>query len=260
MKIKPIVTVMNFHALLRVDSSRRLAERQKLLEKEISALMDKIVNNRNIVLDKKTLKVNPRAPELGIYFGSDHGFCGSINSEINARLLLNDKEEKIVIGSRLNSPQKPLAAMKREEFEKGFPDIEKLLVLAVKKRKYSRIHLYYNHYYNMSRIEPVKKCIYPFTIGADNKDRNTEDYMIEGNFEELMENLAVTYLSCEVKIAAANSFASENIIRQNVTSDSLDKIDELEMEETRAGRRQKNRIAFAKVIETYIRKRGNKHE
>lgn len=256
MKIRPIVTVMNFHALLRVESSRRLAERQKLLENEITTLMDKIVNNRNIVLDKKTLKVNPHAPELGIYFGSDHGFCGSINSEINARLQENDKEDKVVIGSRLNSPRAPISAMKREDFEPGFPEIEKLLVLAVKKRKYSKIHLYYNHYYNMSRIEPLKKTIFPFTIDTGSKNKNTDDYMIEGNFEDMMENLAVTYLTCEVKIAAANSFASENIIRQNVTSDSLDKIDEIEAEEKKMDRRMKNQKAFAKVIDSYIKKRG----
>lgn len=261
MKIRPIVTVMNFHALLRVDSSRKLAERHKLLENEITSLIDKIVNNRNIVLDKKILKVNQNAGELGIYFGTDFGFCGSINSEMNALLATaNSKEDKIMIGTRLSSTKPSMLSMKREDFETRYSEIQDLIIETVKKQRYSKIHLYYNHYYNLSKIEPIKKCIYPFVIEEGNRNQTTDDYLIEGDFNVLLEDLAVTYLNCEIRIAAANSVASENIMRQNVTSDSLDRINEMEIEETKRDRKIKNQKAFQKVIDNYVKQRGLNNE
>jgi len=58
--VKNVVKVMNFHSLLRVDKSRRLAEQYFDTERELTKMINGIVYNRNLVLDKKTLVPNPK--------------------------------------------------------------------------------------------------------------------------------------------------------------------------------------------------------
>lgn len=53
MRIRNVVKVMNFHSLLRVDSARRNAEKYFEYEKEITDFADNILNNRNLILDKR---------------------------------------------------------------------------------------------------------------------------------------------------------------------------------------------------------------
>lgn len=53
MNIKLIVKVMNFHSLIRVDNARKKADKYLLLEKEISNMIDMILNNENLIRDKK---------------------------------------------------------------------------------------------------------------------------------------------------------------------------------------------------------------
>ena len=84
MGVKNVVKVMNFHALIRVDAAKRKARRYQLMEKEVMSMLDQIMNNRNLILDKSILKPNPDKPKLTIYLGSDFGFCGNYNSLVNA--------------------------------------------------------------------------------------------------------------------------------------------------------------------------------
>ena len=83
MNIKLVVKAMNFHALLHVESARKKAKKYFYLEQEVSGLIEMIVNNRNFILDKHLLKVKPSKPALNIYIGSDLGFCGSINAQVD---------------------------------------------------------------------------------------------------------------------------------------------------------------------------------
>ena len=71
----------------------------------------------------------------------------------------------------------------------------------------------------------------------------------------MMEDLVITYLNYEVKIAAVNAFASENILRQRMTNDSLKKIDEMEQAAVWQARKEQNQKASRKVIDSYIRSR-----
>jgi hypothetical protein len=55
-----------------------------------------------------------------------------------------------------------------------------------------------------------------------------------------------------------NSFASENIMRQNSTSESLKKLDEREENDRIESRKLKTQKEFTKVIESYTKKKGLK--
>ncbi len=257
MKIKTIVKVMNFHSLIRVDSARKKAEKYLLLEKEASDIIDMIVNNRNFILDKKMWEVDQSKPPLNIYFGSDFGFCGSINFQINQLLSRDDNSDKILIGKKIRTNHKGvLVKIAREDFVKRYEDIEKILENSIRERENSQINLIYNHFNNTSDIELKTKKIFPFDIGANGKGKYKEDYYVEGDANTILINLVTSYLNYEVKIADVNSFASENIMRQNSTSESLKKIDEIEAEEKVIRRRVKMKKEFDRVIESYIKKKG----
>ena len=94
MNIKSIVKVMNFHSLIRVDNAMKKANKYLQLEKEATDIMDMIVNNRNFILDKRLWEVDKSKPTLNIYFGSDYGFCGSINSLLTSSLLRSLRQRK----------------------------------------------------------------------------------------------------------------------------------------------------------------------
>ena len=91
MRIKSVVKVMNFHSLLRVSSARKKAEKLDGYEKELYNMIDNIFNNKNLILDKKTVTPPKKEKDLIIYIGNDYGFCSNFNTAIN-RLIKNDKE------------------------------------------------------------------------------------------------------------------------------------------------------------------------
>lgn len=261
MNVKAVVKVMNFHALLRVDKSRKLAEKYILLEHELSAMMDIIVNNRNFVLDKKVIKPSSRKAVLNIYLGSDFGFCGSINSTVNNQLSKDQDCIKITIGKKLHKSEDVLMRFTRDDFENQYGAILELLEQAVHLEKFSKINLIYNHYHNLSTIESVSKCIFPMDMKRNQDSKKYRgDFAVEGDVTELLKKLMISYLMYEVKIAFVNSLASENITRQNATSQSLKKIDEREEERVRTERKSRNQKAFRKVIDSFMKKDlgGNK--
>lgn len=261
MNIKAVVKVMNFHALLRVDSSRKKADAYRQLESELSTMIDIIINNKNFILDKKIMTPNPNNPKLYIYFGSDYGFCGSINSTINGELMKNlrtsDAEmDTITVGKKLRKQDDILFHVTRDNFEKIYQGIYEVLEDAVKKLEYSQIFLVYNHYHNMTTIEPVTKCIFPMEIKKSGSKRYAGDFAVEGDAAKMLERLMISYLNYEVKIAFVNSYAAENIIRQNATSQSLKKLDEKEEEQVAEDRKIKNQKSFRKVIDSYMKKKS----
>lgn len=256
MNTKIIVKVMNFHSLIRVDVARRKAEKYLQLEKEASDIIDMIVNNRNFILDKKLWEVDPTKPALNIYFGSDYGFCGSINFQVNQLLAKDETSDKILIGKKLH-PRGSNILMKlaREEFIHRYDEIEKILENSIIGREHSEINLIYNHFHNTTSIELRKKKIFPFSIDLETKGKYKEDYYVEGDANTILINLVTSYLNYEVKIADVNSYASENIMRQNVTSESLKKIEERELEAWMEERKEKTQKEFSKVIDSYIKRR-----
>ncbi len=256
MNIKTIVKVMNFHALLRVDRAHRDADQYQMLEREVARMIDIIENNRNFILDK-WIQIPPKdAPRLRIYIGSDLGFCGAANASVNS-MLERDKEENtvITIGRKIRPSEPVDLRLTREEFETRYEEIEKILSDGVRNRRFSGIDVCYDHYYNMTHIEPVEKTIFPIQKGErDQYETYTEDFSVEGgSIDELMDDLIITYLNFEIKSAAVNAYASENILRQNATNESLKKLDEMELEAKNKERKKNNELAARKVIDSYIK-------
>lgn len=252
MKLENVVKVMNFHALLRVDSSRRQAEKFFEYEKELNDFADNILNNRNLVLDKKTLKTNKKGKPLNIYIANDLGFCGNFNSNVNEVMKKDKESEKIIIGKKIIHQSKDvLLAISKDEYKNNQKEIEKILYESVKNNRNSEINIIYNHYYNISEIELIKKKILPIENKKDKTKLYKEDFIIEGDINQILINIIVLYLSYEIKIAQDNSYASENIMRQSITRESLDKLHEIEEEEIKVRRKIRKQKSFKKTLENY---------
>ncbi len=254
MKIKSVVKVMNFHSLLKVDKARRRAEKYFAYEKGLTDFVDNIVNNRNLILDKKTLKLDKKQKPLNIYIGNDLGFCGNFNSNVNTEAR-NDKEsDKIIIGKKiLKGKTNVLLALTKDEYLQNTKQIEDLIYDKIINSKISEMNLIYNHYYNVSKIELVKRKILPIDEDVYRTKSHKEDFTIEGDINDILVNIIAMYLSYEIRVATENSFASENVARQMLTKESLKKIDEIDEENLRVFRKERNAKSFKKVIENFIK-------
>lgn len=256
MNVKNIVKVMNFHSLLRVDKSRKSAKKYAYLGDTVADMIDNIVNNRNIMLDFKLLKVDETKPELHIYLGSDLGFCANLNSNVNRELWGEENAYKIIVGRKIRAKQdddKVLMTMAREEFSKNMDEVFKAVEDAFLNKKYSKICLIYNHYYSASEVEFTKKQLYPMPQHLRSDDNYNEDFTYEGEIEPLLCRLILLYMKYELIVAEEVSNAAVNITRQNTTKESLKRIDE--REETRAMLRlkQDREKEFGKVLDNYTK-------
>lgn len=254
MRIKSVVKVMNFHSLLRVDSARKKAEKFFTYEKELTDFVDNILNNRNLILDKKMLKLNKHKRPLNIYIGNDMGFCGNFNTNVNKQAKDETDCDKIIIGKKISDDkQNVLMSLTKDEYMEKTKEIEELLYDVITNAKNSQINIIYNHYYNISKMELLKKRILPLEESKRRQGYYSEDYTIEGDINEILINVIVLYLSYEIRVAVENSYASENVMRQSITNESLKKIDEIEIENKRVERKERNKKSFKKVVENFIK-------
>ncbi|MFR2570360.1 MAG: F0F1 ATP synthase subunit gamma [Clostridia bacterium] len=261
MKIKSVVKVMNFYSLLRVDSSKKKAEKYFGYEQAVKEFIDNILNNKNLILDKKMIKMNDKGKELNIYIANDLGFCGSFNSNIN-ELLRKDKEnDKIIIGKKIVQDKKydnVIVSMSKDEYLEKALAINKIMFDSIRDKKYKSINLIYNHYYNVSRIERVKQQILPLEKTKKNKEEYQDDFAVEGNINSILLNIITLYLGYEVKVAVENSYASENIMRQMITKESLKKIDEMEAEKKLTNRKKRQMKSLKKQLDNINKMNLNK--
>lgn len=252
MRIKSVVKVMNFYSLLRVDSSKKKAEKYFEYERAVREFIDNILNNKNLILDKKMIKMNDKGKELNIYIANDLGFCGSFNSNINEMLVQDKENDKIIIGKKIikdKTYSNVIVSMSKDEYLENILKINEIMFNSIRDKKYKSINLIYNHYYNVSRIERVKQQILPLEKKEENKKEYQDDFAVEGNINSILLNIIALYLGYEIKVAVENSYASENIMRQMITKESLKKIDEIEEENQRAERKKKQIKSLKKQLD-----------
>lgn len=256
MNVKNVVKVMNFHSLLRVERSRKSAKIYAYLDDTVSEMIDNIVNNRNIMLDYKFFRVNDKMPVLNIYLGGDMGFCANLNSVINRQIIEDEDAYKIIVGRKIRAPRdddKVILSMSREEFTEDNTRIMEVLKDAFLNKKYSKINLIYNHYYNASEVEFMNKQLFPMPKHLHSESDYQEDFAYEGDIESILTQLVLLYLQYELAIAGEVSSAALNITRQNSTTESLKKIDEREEARWMKQIREDREKEFGKVLDNYTK-------
>lgn len=253
MAVKNVVKVMNFHSLLRVDKSRKKATRYFDTEEELFKIIKKILFNKNIILDKKAITPRSDAPILNIYIGNDLGFCGDFNFSINKEVR-RDSNDMIIIGKKIHSynSSKVILNISKEEFFNNFKKTEDIIYDAIINRKYREINVIYNHYHNVNSLEFMRKKLFPLDYDQEKEtDYYDEDFAMETELSSMLNNLISLYICYEIKICEMNSYAAENVVRQQITRESLKKIDEIDEENIKITRKEKKYRDFQKIIENY---------
>lgn len=249
-KIKNVVKVMNFQALLKMDKALRQADKYKDVGKEITDILGRILYNRNIILDKRILTPDQSLPELNIYIANDYGFCGNFNSEISRRLKIDKDAYKVIVGKKIAyTDDKVLLKISKDEFLKRFGEIQELVEDAIKSMNYSRLNVYYNHYYSMSSFEFVKIQLFPVEFKGELYDG--EDFVAETDLNDLISRLASFYICYQLKMCESISYAAENVLRSQITSSALEKIEEKEVEDRQEELKKRKEKSVLKSVENF---------
>ncbi len=255
MNIKSVVRVMNFHALLRVDSSKKRAEKYFEYEKYLNDFVNNILNNRNFILDKRIIGYKKGKKILNVYIANDLGFCGDFNNNVNQVAKEDVEADKIIIGKKiLQHKENVVLAITKKEYKESMKQIEDILYQGLTQFQYREINVVYNHYYNISNIKLIKKKLLPLddnNLSSEEKKLFKEDFVIEGDINEILTNIIVMYLLYEIRIATENSYASENIMRQSITNESMKKIDEIEVERNIMERKEIGNKNFKSILENF---------
>ena len=149
MKIKNVVKVMNFQALLRMDKALKEADKYRDVGKEITDILSRIMYNKNLILDKKILMPDKEKPKLNIYIANDYGFCGNFNSSISRQVRKDKDSYKIIIGKKINyNDDLVVLKIDKDDFFKRFMEIERIVDDALLNESVSEINVYYNHFYS----------------------------------------------------------------------------------------------------------------
>jgi len=149
-----------------------------------------------------------------------------------------------------------LLRVTKEAYMEDPSQVNDILVRGLREQTYSSINILYNQYINVGEIVWQKKRVFPLdAFEDDNISDYKEDYVCETDATTLLINLIVSYITTEIQLTVKNSLASENIMRQNATTESLKKIDEIEEKEMRQQRKQRVAVANEKITESYARQK-----
>jgi len=249
-KIKNVVKVMNFQALLRMDKALRQADKYKDVGKEITDILAKILYNKNLILDKKILTPDQSLPELNIYVANDYGFCGNFNSEVSKRIKKDVDAYKIIIGKKIvYNDDKVMLKINKDDFLKRFGEIQECVEDALKSMNYSRINVFYNHYYSMSSFEFLKIQLFPVEFKGEYYEG--EDFVAETNLNGILSSLMTFYICYELKMCESISYAAENVLRTQITSSALDKLEEKEEEDRHEEIKRKKEKSILRSVENF---------
>lgn len=250
MKIKNVVKVMNFQALLRMDKALKEADKYRDVGKEITDILSRIMYNKNLILDKKILIPDPNKPKLNIYIANDYGFCGNFNSSISKQIKKDIDAYKIIIGKKINySDDKTILKIAKEDFIKRFLEIERCIDEAITSGNYSEINVYYNHFYSLTSFEFVKIQLFPVEFKGEYYEG--EDFVMETDVSHVLGSLMTFYICYELKMCESISYAAENVLRSQITSSALDKIKEKEEEMKHEEMKLRKEKSVLKSVENF---------
>ena len=249
-KIKNVVKVMNFQALLRMDKALKQADKYRDVGKEITDILGRIMYNKNLILDKKILAPEQELPELNIYIANDYGFCGNFNSEVSKRIKKDTNSYKIIIGKKIvYTDDLTLLKINKDDFMDRFGEIQDLVEDGIRGMKYSRINVFYNHYYSLSSFEFLKIQLFPVDFKGEYYEG--EDFVAETDLNGLISRLASFYICYQLKMCQSISFAAENVLRSQITSSALEKLEEKEEEMKHEELKKRKEKSVLKSVENF---------
>ena len=250
MKIKNVVKVMNFQALLRMDKALREADKYHDVGKEITDILSRIMYNKNLILDKMILTPDSNKPELNIYVANDYGFCGDFNASVRRAISQNIDNYKIIIGKKIPyNDEKTVLKIDKDNFNLEFKKIENYIDKSLIEMTYSEINVYYTEYSSSTSFSFKKVNLFPMEFSGEYYEGN--DFVAETDLQMMLKSLISFYIGYQLKMCECISEAAENMERNQITRLALDKIEEIEMDQRNKELREKTEKAVKKNVENY---------
>ena len=161
----------------------------------------------------------------------EFGMTSSVLTKIISSIMYNDNIvlDKNSIEPDASKPVLNIYIASDYGFCSSYNQVVSQKIKAINEKSYSKIVIYYNHYYNFSKSEFTSMQVFP--VVYDESAKENVDFLIETDIKSFINNLIVYYVCYELEICEIFSWASENVIRNAMTSSALKKLDELEMEE-----------------------------
>ena len=128
-------------------------------------------------------------------------------------------------------------------------EIENHIDNSIANMLYSKINVYYNHYYSSTSFEFVKIQLFPIEFSGSYYDG--EDFVTEMDINRVLSSLATFYICYQLRMCESISFAAENMLRSQITSSALDKIEEREIEERQRELKEKKDKSIRKSVENF---------
>jgi F0F1-type ATP synthase gamma subunit len=188
--------------------------------------------------------------KLNIYIANDYGFCGNFNSQIGRQIKKDIDDYKIIIGSKIvYKDDKTILKMDKDNFYNEFDKIEDTIDSAIRNSTYSEINLYYNHYNSSTSFEFRKLTLFPIEFDGEYDTKN--DFVIETDITSMLHSLLTFYILYELRMCECISRAAENVLRNQITTEAIDKIEEIEMERKNEKRREMKSKLVKKTVENF---------
>ncbi len=163
-----------------------------------------------------------KGDKLYIVLTSDTGLCGGYNNNVIAYLkeVLDNESgtEKIVlVGSKGLSYMSKYSLNTFNEYV-SIPDIPTIseinkiyneAIYLYKQGEVSEVNIVYTKFISPMKQEPILIKMLPFEVNSSKK----EDYLIEPNFEEVLNNSIDTYLKSQLQNCMLHAKASEQSAR-----------------------------------------------
>ncbi len=249
-KIKNVVKVMNFQSLLTMNKALNEADKYRDVGKEITEILRRIMYNKNLILVKNIILPDSNKPKLNIYIANDYGFCGNFNSEISRQIRKDKDEYKIIIGKKIvYNDDKVLLKINKDDFKERFMEIEKCIDQAIQSMNYSQVNVFYNHYHSLTSFEFVRIQLYPIEFVGEYYEG--EDFVIETDITKFLGSLMTFYICYQLRMCESISYAAENVLRSQITSSALDKINEREEETKHEMIKKRKEKSILKSVENF---------
>ena len=130
-----------------------------------------------------------------------------------------------------------------------FGEIQECVEDAIRSMRYSKINVFYNHYYSMSSFEFLKIQLFPVEFKGEYFAG--EDFVAETNLNGLISRLASFYVCYQLKMCESISYAAENVLRSQITSSALEKLEEKEKEEQHEEKKKRKEKSVLKSVENF---------
>ena len=114
---------------------------------------------------------------------------------------------------------------------------------------YSRINVFYNHYYSLTSFEFLKIQLFPVEFKGEYYEG--EDFVAETDLNGILSSLMTFYICYQLKMCESISYAAENVLRTQITSSALDKLEEKEEEDRHEEMKRKKEKSILRSVENF---------